>query len=214
MTRPALDGGLDDAGFPAGGDPDTVDVIDLVGVRVTGGSGAGARGEGELRRCLLDSVDLSESRFRPLTLVDVRLARVEISNAQWHAVVARRVELVSARAVGLGLSLDLAADLYVEQTRLDYAGVHLERVRGHAVFHDCSFREARIGGDLSGVIFSECDFAGAEFTGTAARDTDLRSSRLSGVRGLHSLRGALIDYDQLIGIAPQLAAEAGLRVEG
>lgn len=206
MARPALDGVLDEVKFPEGGD------LDLVGARVVGGSAAGARGEGELRRCLLDSVDLSGSRFHPLTLTDVRLDRLDLSNAQWHGVVARQVELVSARAVGLGLSLDLAADLYVEQTRLDYAGVHLERVRGHAVFHDCSFRDARLGGDLSRVVFSDCDLTGAEFTATAARDTDLRSSRLAGARGLHSLRGAMVDPDQLIGIAAQLAAEAGLRV--
>ena len=121
-------------------------------------------------------------------------------------------ELTDARAVGLGLSLDLAADLYAAQTRFDYAGIHLERIRGQVVFSDCSFREARLGGDLSGVVFRNCDLTDAEFTATAAKDTDLRSSRLAGARGLHSLRGAMIDVEQMVAVAGQLAAEAGLRV--
>lgn len=209
MTCPALDAALlEDTAFPTDGE------LELLGARVDGGTAAGLRGEGELRRCLLESVDFSESRFRPLTLTDVRLSRVELSNAQWHSVAARRVELTSARAVGLGLSLDLAGDVYVEGTRLDYAGIHLERTRGLVVFSGCSFREARLGGDLSGVVFRDCDFDGAEFSATAARDADLRTSRLAGARGLHSMRGAIIDVDQLIAVAGQLAAEAGLRVEG
>lgn len=218
LTRPALpddgddgDGvGLVDLPFPAGVD---LDPLDLADARVVSADATGARGDGEIRRCVLASVDLSQSRFRPLTLADVRLTGGDVSNAQWHAVAARRVEILSVRAVGLGLSVDLAADLYVEQARLDYAGVHLERSRGPVAFVDCSFRDARIGGDLSGVVFADCDFAGAEFAATAARGADLRSSRLAGARGLHTLRGAVIEPDQLIGIAAQLAAEAGLRTE-
>ncbi|HEY9476625.1 MAG TPA: pentapeptide repeat-containing protein [Mycobacteriales bacterium] len=207
MARPELGPGtLDERPFPVG------DELDLLGARVVGGDAAEAHGEGEIRRCRLESVNLSQSRFHPLTLIDVSLHQVELSNAQWHSLTARRVELTDARAVGLGLSLDLAADLYVEQTRLDYAGIHLERARGHVVFSGCSFREARLSGDLSGVLFVDCDLNGAEFTATAANGTDLRSSRLAGARGLHSLRGAMIDVDQLITIAGQLAAEAGLRV--
>lgn len=207
VARPAFGPeALAELRFPPG------DELDLIGARVVGDDAAGVRGEGELRRCLLESVNLSQSRFRPLTLIDVSLHRVELSNAQWHSVTARRVELTDARAVGLGLSLDLAADLYAAQTRFDYAGIHLERIRGQVVFSDCSFREARLGGDLSGVVFRNCDLTDAEFTATAAKDTDLRSSRLAGARGLHSLRGAMIDVEQMVAVAGQLAAEAGLRV--
>lgn len=220
MACPVVDAGmLDTVELPGDG------TLELLDARVVGGSAEGSsvgehveghaegiRAEGEIRRCLLESVDLSGSRLHPLTLTDVRMSGMEISNAQWHSVSARRVELTSARAVGLGLSLDFAADLYVAETRLDYAGVHIKRVRGHVVFSDCSFREATLSGDLSRVIFRDCDFTGAEFTATAAWDTDLRSSRLADARGLHSLRGAVIDVDQVIAIAGQLAAEAGLRV--
>lgn len=187
-------------------------VIDLAEALVTGGSLAEVRGDGEILRCALDSVDFAESRFHPLTLADVEMRDAEVSNAQWHDVTARRVELRSGRGVGLGLSLSLAWDLFVEDYRLDYAGIHIERVRGHAVFSGCSFREARIGGDLSRVVFQNCDFTNTQFEATAARDCDLRSSQLAGARGLSTLRGAVLDADQVIAVAGQLAAEAGLRI--
>jgi uncharacterized protein YjbI with pentapeptide repeats len=209
LLRPDLDeASLADAVFPAGDDVD----LDLSGVRISGGDRTGTSARGEITGSVLESLDLTGTRLRPLVLADARLHDVEVSNAQWHEVTARRVELRSARGVGLGLSLDLAWDVYVEDYRLDYAGIHVGRVRGHLVFRDCSLRSATLAGDLSRVVFDGCDLTDARFEATAADGCDLRSSRLAGARGLHGLRGARIDTGQLVVVAAQLAAEAGIRV--
>lgn len=49
--------------------------------------------------------------------------------------------------------------------RADLAGAVLSplKLRDDG-FHRCSFREAGVTGDLSGVVFSECDFTAAEFS--------------------------------------------------
>ena len=180
--------------------------------RVVGDGGIGADGGGELVGSVVDGADLSGSRFAPLTLVDTSVRKADLSNAVWQQVVARRVELLSCRATGLRLSVDLAEDLYIEDSRLDYATIRIERVRGVAVFSGCTFRDAVLAGDLSRVVLVGCDFDGAEFAATAADGCDLRSSELAGARGLLTLRGARVTAEQTVAMALRLASEVGMRI--
>lgn len=81
-----------------------------------------------------------------------------------------------------------------------------------AVFSGCTFREATISGDLSNVVFADCDFVETEFRVTRAAKCDLRGSRFTDARGLLSLRGAMISPDQAVAISGSIAREAGLIV--
>lgn len=162
---------------------------------------------------VLDGVDLAGSRRRPLTVVDSVLRRCELTAAVWQQVTLRQAELLDCRGLGLRLSLDLAQDGYVEGCRLDQSVLHVERTRRVLAFAGCSFAEAVLSGDLSGVVFVDCAFAGAEFAAARAEGCDLRGSRLGGARGLLTLRGARVTEDQTVAVASRLAAEAGLTVE-
>lgn len=110
------------------------------------------------------------------------------------------------------LSVDHASDLSIVDCRFDYATIHLEKVKDVAVFTGCSFREATISGNLSNVLFLDCDFVDTEFRATRAAKCDLRSSRLTSARGLLTLRGATISTDQAVSISALIATEAGLIV--
>ena len=186
--------------------------LDLESVLVDGGDYAGLVAEGTITGAVLREADLSNAKWGPLTLVDVLIKQVDLSNASWQRVVARRTELRTCRAIGLRLSAELATDLSVVDCRLDYATLHLEKVKGVAAFAGCSFREATISGDLSNVLFLDCDFVDTEFHVTRATKCDLRTSRLTSARGLLSLRGATISPEQAVSISALLAAEAGLIV--
>jgi uncharacterized protein YjbI with pentapeptide repeats len=186
--------------------------FELSSMLVDGGDFAGAAGEGTVERSVLRQVDLSEAKLGPLTLMDAELREVELANASLQQVVARRVELHTCRAMGLKLSIDLGTDLHVEDCRLDYAIVHLDKIKGIAAFVGCSFREATISGDLSNTVFAGCDFTETEFRVTRAKDCDLRGSRLEGARGLLSLRGATISLEQAVTASAMIMAEAGLIV--
>lgn len=168
--------------------------------------------EGTLDSVLLSELDLAGTKLGPLTLSNVILRQVDLSNASWQQVVARRTEWRSCRAIGVRLSLDLATDLSVVDSKLDYATLHLEKVKGIAAFIGCSFREATIGGDLSNTVFQDCDFTGTEFRARTASKCDLRSSRLTEARGLLTLKGATISMDQAVAMSAVIAAEAGLVV--
>lgn len=179
---------------------------------VDAGKQAGVMGEGSVAHSVVCRVDLSGSRLGPVTLADTTLEDVDLSNASVQLVTARRVEMLRCRAIGLRLSTEQASDLYVEGCRLDFAAIHIEKVKGIVAFAGCSFRESTISGCLSGVVFLDCDFADTEFERANAKGCDLRMSRLVGARGLLGLRGALITTEQAASVADRLAIEAGLIV--
>lgn len=183
-------------------------------VLVRGADLTSRTGDGLLSESVLDGADLTGTTLHPVTLTDVRVEGCELSNAVLRGVLARRVEIVRCRAVGLQLDVRQASDVWVEGCRLDYASLRFEQVKGRVAFRGCTFRDATIHGDLTGVVFQECDFAGTEFAVSAAKGCDVRSSRLDGARGLLTLRGTTITADQALAVADRLAAEAGLTIDG
>jgi uncharacterized protein YjbI with pentapeptide repeats len=180
---------------------------------IGGGDQRGVQGEGEIRHSLIEHVNLAQSQLTKLTLTDVLLNDLDLSNAQIMESIFRSVEFRRCRAIGLRIAVDQAADLYMQDTRLDFAVLDFQRIKGVAAFIDCSFREATLIGDWSDVVFENCDFIGAEFRATRAKGCDLKTSRLDGAHGLASLKGATISAEQAASIAAQLAAEVGLIVE-
>lgn len=185
------------------------DEFELTGVRVADGDWPGTTGEGEVRESLIERVDLSESRLRRPVLVNVTLRDVEVSNASWQGMIARQVEMIGCRAVGLRLSLEQVRDFYAEDCRYDYAAIDLDRPKGLVVFAGCDFRDAVIGGDLTRCVFHDCDFTGTTFQARVAKGADFRTSRLGGATGLLSLRGARITVDQAVGMVLDLATAVG-----
>lgn len=180
--------------------------------RYEGGEYSGVSGEGEISRSLLSRLDLSVSRYAALNVADVVLEHADMSNGEWSQVTARRVELVSCRATGWRLSLALAWDVYVADSRLDYSMVEIHKAKGLVVFERCSFSRAQLVGDLSRVLLVNCNLGGVEFCATAARGCDLRSSQVGGASGLMSMRGARITDEQVAAVAEQLAREVGFQI--
>jgi uncharacterized protein YjbI with pentapeptide repeats len=178
--------------------------------RLAGGDQSGVRGEGILRRSLVAGVNLSEAQLSSLELIDSRLADLDLSNATMQVSAARHVEITTCRAIGLRLSIAEANDIYIADCRLDYATLDITRVKGLLVFERCSLREATLAGDLSDVVFADCEFPGAEFAAQRAERAEFTGSRLDGARGLSTLRGARITRDQAVSVADMLATEAGL----
>jgi len=180
--------------------------------RIDGGDQSGTTGEGGVSHTLVTTVNLSDAHLGPLSLSDVAVEDTDLSNAALPETTARRVEFVRCRAVGLQLSLVQATDLYVQDCQLDYATIRIAKVKNTVVFSGCSFRETLFVGDLSNVVFADCEFNGAEFEATRAAECDLRGSRLTDVRGLLSLRGAKITHEQALSVAAIIATESGLKV--
>jgi uncharacterized protein YjbI with pentapeptide repeats len=187
-------------------------LLDVESARVQGGSFVGVTGEGNVRRSRLSGVDLSESVFGGLRLADVTMVDVDVSNSRWSQVSVVRLEMTGCRGLGWVLDLSDAGDVWVEDTRLDYAQIALGRPKGQVVFSGCVFRNGRLSGVWDGTVFLDCTFENTEFEVVSARSLDLRTSDLAGASGLLTLRGARIGEAQAAALAVPLAREAGFDV--
>ncbi|WP_235783643.1 hypothetical protein [Amycolatopsis orientalis] len=101
-------------------------------------------------------MNLANARLDRLALSDVVFEGVDLSNATIRELTARRAEILDCRAIGLGVSITSASDLYVENARSDYASVDVVRVKSAVVFS----------GYLSRLTFVDCHFTETEFAAT------------------------------------------------
>ncbi|APU17335.1 MULTISPECIES: pentapeptide repeat-containing protein [Actinoalloteichus] len=186
--------------------------FDFSATHLRGGVQAGVVGEGSLSSVLVSSVDLSECRLDPLELSNVRLDDVDLSNAVLPSVTARRLDVLGCRGIGLSLDFVQAMDVYVQACRFDFATIRFEQVKNAVVFRRCRFVESILAGDLSNIIFDECEFEKVEFAAVRAAGCDLTTTNLIDVHGLSTLRGAKISADQASSLAMRFASEAGLMV--
>lgn len=170
------------------------------------------------RRLSLDDVrliapDITSAKLRDGGWADVRLEGGQLAGADLAGTSLRRVQLDRIRANGLILTECEVKDVTIADAKCDLANFRFGKwvkVR----FVRCSLREVEfIGANLNQVVFEDCDLTGADFSGSQLKAVDLRGSRFDSLKGLGGLRGAIMSYDQLIGLAPDLAAELGISLQ-
>jgi uncharacterized protein YjbI with pentapeptide repeats len=166
---------------------------EAVGVRVVGARHAGddfARArlvDVELVRCDLSGCDFSEAAFHRVRLVDCRATSIELGGAIWRMVQAGdcRFDDANFRNTRLEQSRVEASSC----ARADFGAARLDRVQ-----------------------LTDCDLTAADFSNARCTELDLRGARLEQVKGIGSLRGAIIGPEQLYGLAPGLASALGIAV--
>jgi uncharacterized protein YjbI with pentapeptide repeats len=150
--------------------------------------------------------------FERARLVDVLLVRCDLSGCDFSESTWRRVELVDCRLSAVELPQVRFDDVRFEDCRLDDANLrmaHLHRVElATSVLQGAEL----IAAQLEEVTFRDCDLSAADFSGARCAQVDLRGARLDGLRGVASLGGATVGFDQLVGLAPDLARALGMTV--
>ncbi len=147
---------------------------------------------------------VAETRFRQVGVPFLRMARsilrdVEFDGGRLGAVEAYDVQCKAVRFRGC---------------RLNYLNMRGSKMNDVA-FTDCEIDEL----DLGQATAERLGFEGTRIGtlslhGGTFKDVDLRGAVLEVVNGAASLRGMTISPEQLTGLAPQLAAEFGIRVAG
>jgi uncharacterized protein YjbI with pentapeptide repeats len=167
-----------------------------------------------LAEVCLRRVDLSGTRLRGLRLREVLASAVNGANGSWPYAEMDRVTFAGSTLVGLDLGAGRLARTTFSECKLDLANLRMADIRD-VVFEGCSLRGTDFyGAKLSAVRFDRCELHETDFSQAALEHVDLRGSTLVDVRGVGALRGAIVDPGQLIELAPALAAELGIRVEG
>jgi uncharacterized protein YjbI with pentapeptide repeats len=118
----------------------------------------------------------------------------------------------SRQLTGASLAESRLTDVLFEDCRVDLAaftGATLERV----TFEACRMTQSdlqEVAGEsvrLRACDLSECDLTSARF-----KRSELRRCELDGLRGIERLRGVGVAWEDLVGLAPALAAALGIRL--
>jgi uncharacterized protein YjbI with pentapeptide repeats len=150
--------------------------------------------------------------FERARLVDVELVRCDLSGCDFSESVWQRVKLVDCRASAVELPQANLRDVTFEACKLDDANFRLAKLQRVRFDGSVLGGAELIGAQLDDLAFPGSDLAGADFSNAKCSAVDLRGSRLDGVRGIASLGGATIGFDQLVGLAPALAQALGVHV--
>jgi uncharacterized protein YjbI with pentapeptide repeats len=65
---------------------------------------------------------------------------------------------------------------------------------------------------LESVRFYDCDLAGADFRGASVRQSEFRRVDLSWLEGVQGLRGAAMEWSDIVAMAGLWAAALGIEV--
>ncbi|GGR02301.1 hypothetical protein GCM10010261_55580 [Streptomyces pilosus] len=178
---------------------------------LTGQDGGGARFlDCALRGCALDGTRLSRARLLDSVLAGVRGVGTDLAEATL-----RDVELTDARLGGTQLHGAVLERVLVRGGKIDFLNLRGARLKD-VVFEGCVLVEPDFGGArLERVEFVDCALKGADLSGATLKDVDLRgAAALEIARGVDRLSGAVVSTAQLLDLAPVLAAELGIGVEG
>ena len=162
-----------------------------------------------LRGLRLVGLDVEDWR-----LIDCRVEGCDLSAARLAGAVLVRVELVDCRMSAADLGNARLEDVRFSGCKVD--DVNLRFVNSTRVlFEDCVLSGADLqGAELEGAIFDRCLLAGADLQRCRLRGAVFPGSDLSEVKGVGALRGARLSIGQVASLAPRLAAELGIVIEG
>jgi uncharacterized protein YjbI with pentapeptide repeats len=160
----------------------------------------------------LVDLDLSGARLRGLRLSDVAIERGNLANTAAPELQARRIAVAGARLTGAQWTAGTIGDAAFRDCRIDlatFAGTTFDRV----VFDGCLLAQADFRDALfRSVRFDRCDLTEADLAGVRIDRCELRGCTLDGVSGIERLRGAAMQWADVVGHAGLLAAALGIRV--
>ncbi|MFJ8633852.1 pentapeptide repeat-containing protein [Streptomyces sp. NPDC093568] len=178
---------------------------------LTGQNGRGARFmDCALKGCVLDETGFHHARILDCVLTAPRGVGTDLAESTL-----RDVEVIDARLGGVQLHGAVLERVVFRGGKIDYLNMRKARLRD-VVFEGCVLVEPDFGGArLERVEFTDCAVKGVDLTGATLADVDLRgAAELEIARGVDRLAGAVVSTAQLLDLAPVLAAQWGIRVEG
>ncbi|HEY8589972.1 MAG TPA: pentapeptide repeat-containing protein [Naasia sp.] len=152
--------------------------------------------------------DLSDSRFADSRLVRFRAPVLRAPGSEWRDVLIEDSRIGSAELREASLR-----SVRFVRCKLGYVGLRGATLMD-VVVEDCIIDEFDLGGaEATRVAFRGSSATTLDVTSSRLRAVDLRGLEMTSLRGLPGLRGARVSGDQLMQLAPLLAAEQGITVD-
>ena len=152
---------------------------------------------------------MRRARFSECLLDDLHATSLDAADSVW------RDTLLTVRRVGALLATGASwSSVRVRGGRLDLVDLSGAKLAGVA-FEGCVIGELDLGtAEARDLRFEGCKIELLDVGGARLGGADLTGAVLGAVRGVAGLRGATITAEQLVDLAPQLAAHLGLKVRG
>jgi uncharacterized protein YjbI with pentapeptide repeats len=165
--------------------------------------------ECRLERCCIEGLTLRRARIVDCQLADLYGASVDFSDSTW-----RDSHMTGGRLGAMTLPGATLTGVRLQGIKLGFAnlaGARLEDV----VFEECEIGslDAR-SAQLRSVAFVDCAVGELNVAEATLAKLDLSGARLRTLVGIESLRGAIVSHEQLIDLAPLLAAQLGVEIRG
>jgi uncharacterized protein YjbI with pentapeptide repeats len=194
-------------------DPGLRDLHELAGVELHGARWAGI----DASRLRVDEArlwdcDLSGASLADPELADVMLDEPSLANAVIRGGSLTRVLVSGGRLTGAQWAETRFHDTVWRSAVADLSAFRLSEL-ARVTFDSCNLREADFTG-ASGrwVRFHDCDLSGAVFSRARFANSELRRCRLEAVEGVAGLAGTSMEFDAVLGLAPQLADALGIHL--
>lgn len=162
---------------------------------------------------LLHKIDFSRTvieKFdtKDCVLKDCNLTASSMADSSWHA-----VEIIGARCSGLQLQNSVFRNVVFKSCKLELVNFRFSKLE-NVIFEDCLIDDIDFyNATLKNVNFVSSDIENIAFSGAKLKSVDLTESRIISVKGVNSLKGATINYEQLIILAPYFAQAIGIIVK-
>ena len=163
--------------------------------------------ECRLERCCLEGLSMRRARLVDCLLADVHGASVDFTDSTW-----RDSQMTGGRLGAMTLPGATWTGIRVRGVKLGFVNLAGARLQ------DVVFDECEIGGldaraaQLRSVAFIDCTVQELNVTEATLSKADLSGARLLALLGVESLRGAIVSHEQLLDLAPLLAAQLGVEV--
>lgn len=167
-----------------------------------------------IRSSLITGVDLSESTWEAGSLYGCEITRTDFSGATLTGITIERCAVTGSRFTGTRLTDVRLKDVLFDGCRFDYATFQRVTAAGSVAFTDCTLTNGAWSScRLPRIALRSCDLAGLELGSCHLDSTDLRGSRIHGLKTpLDNLRGVTLGEDQLPDLTQLTVAALDLTV--
>jgi uncharacterized protein YjbI with pentapeptide repeats len=165
-----------------------------------------------LTESLLTYVDFSKMNVPRFGVLDCEFKNCNFTTAKFPESSWQRVKIDGARCSGLQITNGTLRDITFNNCKLELVNLRFSRLENvlfeNCVIDDVDFYDAK----LKNVHFINCTINEITFASARMMSVDISQSTIQGIKGINSLKGVTISYDQLMQFAPSFAAEFGIKV--
>ena len=191
----------------ADGDYEAVDFVDrdFAGQAAADAAFLGCR----IERCRLDGLSMPRVRIAECLLAEVHAVSLDVSDSTW------RDSLVTDGRLGVMTATGATwRGVRLRGGKLNFVDLRAARLTD-VVFEACVIGELDLAdAELRSVCFVASTVDEMNVAGAKLSAVDLSGATLGVLRGIGSLRGAIVSEAQLLDLAPLLAEHVGLEVRG